>query len=189
MNLINEWPASLAKIPNRIFKKYQVMVSFQWEHMQCPCWYTKTMPTLKKIKGKHLLSPPEIPIYAPSLKQAMCSKQERMEARLKCQPSKILIGAEALQSGEQNSVSTELSGNELCFVCVGKFGWLKLHSRVRANRKHSHLDYNKCSILLVFFNLWFQVSFGAWILTSGIPVHKKCAIYTEPYWSGLVSWT
>lgn len=49
----------------------------------------------------------------------MCSKQERMEPHLKCQPSKILIGAEALQSREQNSVSTEVSGNEVRFVCRG----------------------------------------------------------------------
>lgn len=38
---------------------------------------------------------------------------------MKCQPSKILIGAEALQSREQNSVSTEVSGNELRIVCGG----------------------------------------------------------------------
>ena len=74
----------------------------------------------KKIKGKQLYSStPEMSICAPSLNKAMCSKQERMEPRLKCQPSNILIGAEALQSREQNSASTEVSGNEPRFVCGG----------------------------------------------------------------------
>lgn len=41
------------------------------------------------------------------------AKQERMEARWKCQPSHVLIEAEVLQSGEQNSASTEVSANEL----------------------------------------------------------------------------
>lgn len=36
-----------------------------------------------------------------------------MEARWKCQPSHVLIKAEVLQSGEQNSASTEVSANEL----------------------------------------------------------------------------
>lgn len=36
-----------------------------------------------------------------------------MEARWKCQPSHVLIGAEVLQSREQNSASTEVSANEL----------------------------------------------------------------------------
>lgn len=36
-----------------------------------------------------------------------------MVPRLKCQPSHVLIGAEVLQSGEQNSASTEVSANEL----------------------------------------------------------------------------
>lgn len=36
-----------------------------------------------------------------------------MEPRWKCQPSHLLIGAEVLQSGEQNSASTEVSANEL----------------------------------------------------------------------------
>lgn len=62
---------------------------------------------------------PEIPFCALSLKEAMCSKQERLEPHLKCQPSELLIGAEALQSREQNSVSTEVSANEPRFVCQG----------------------------------------------------------------------
>lgn len=52
-------------------------------------------------------------ICAPSLNEAMCSKQQRIQPCLKCQPSKILTGAEGLQSREQNGVSTEVSGNEL----------------------------------------------------------------------------
>lgn len=95
----------------------QVMVFFQRKYTHT---YTKYAPTPKKIKRKHLSSPTsDIPICAPSLKEAMCSKQERTEPRVKCQPSKILIGAEALQSREQNSVSTEVSGNELRVVCGG----------------------------------------------------------------------
>lgn len=45
--------------------------------------------------------------------------RDRTESHLKCRPSQILIGAEALQSREQNSVSTEVSANELHFVS----GW------------------------------------------------------------------
>lgn len=52
-----------------------------------------------------------------SLNKVMCSKPERMEPHLKCQPSKILIGVQGFQSREQNDVSTEVIGNELCFVC------------------------------------------------------------------------
>lgn len=93
---------------------------FEREHTQHTCWYTEYANIKKRSKKTPLLSStPEIPICAPSLKEAMCSEQERTEPRLKCQPSKILIGAEALQSREQNSVSTEVSGNELRFVCGG----------------------------------------------------------------------
>lgn len=70
----------------------------------------------KRSKANTLSFTPEIPICAPSLNETKCSKQEWTGPHLKCQPSKILIGAEALQSREQNSVSTGLSGNELCFV-------------------------------------------------------------------------
>lgn len=40
-----------------------------------------------------------------------------MEPCLKCQPPKILIGAETLESrGKKNRVPVEVSGNELRFV-------------------------------------------------------------------------
>lgn len=54
-----------------------------------------------------------IPVCEASFKEAKSSKQERMEARWKCQPSHVLIKAEVLQSGEQNSASTEVSANDL----------------------------------------------------------------------------